>query len=163
LDELLKEDIQFVVLGTGDREYEDMFKMYAWKYENKLSAHIHFNQKESHLVYAGSDIFLMPSLFEPCGISQLIAMRYGTIPVVRETGGLKDTVIPYNRYTSEGTGFSFANYNAHELLFAIKDALNLYKDKDKWENLVIQAMKAKHDWENSSIEYIKLYESLLNK
>ncbi|TFZ41421.1 glycogen synthase GlgA [Soehngenia longivitae] len=163
LEEILKEDVQFVVLGTGEREYEDMFKMYAWKYEKKLSAHIYFNQRESHLVYAGSDIFLMPSLFEPCGISQLIAMRYGTIPVVRETGGLKDTVIPYNKYTGEGTGFSFANYNAHELLFSVKEAISLYKDKENWNNLVVQAMTAKHDWENSSIEYIKLFESLLKK
>lgn len=106
-------------------------------------------------------MLLMPSMAEPCGISQLIALRYGTIPIVRETGGLKDTVIPYNKFTGEGNGFSFKNYNAHELLFTIKDAINIYRnDKKTWEGLISCAMKSKHDWEASSLEYMELYNRL---
>ncbi|MDY0255916.1 glycogen synthase GlgA [Gudongella oleilytica] len=161
LDELLQEEVQVVVLGTGEEEYEDMFRHFQWRYPDRLSAHIYFNEGESHLVYAGSDIFMMPSLAEPCGISQLIAMRYGTLPVVRETGGLKDTVKPYNRYTGEGTGFSFANYNAHELLYSLKEAIGVYDDEDTWKSLVVQAMTEKTDWAVSSEKYIKLYEELL--
>ena len=161
LDELLQEDIQFVLLGTGDREYENMFRYFQGKYPEKVASRIYFNEKESHLIYGGSDIFIMPSLAEPCGISQLIALRYGTIPVIREVGGLKDTVVPYNEFTGEGNGFSFANFNAHELLFTIKRALNLYQDKDKWSKLMTQAMDAKHDWDESSKEYLKLYTSLI--
>ncbi len=160
LDELLQEDIQFVVLGTGDDEYENMFRGFQWKYPEKMSAHIYFNEDESHLVYAGSDLFLMPSLAEPCGISQLISLRYGTIPIVREAGGLRDTVIPYNKYTKEGNGFSFANYNAHELLFVIKDALEVYKDKASFKKLMRSAMKADHSWKSSSKKYTELYKSL---
>ncbi len=163
LDELLQEDIQFVLLGTGDKEYEDMFHTYQYKYPNKMASRIYFNEAHSHKIYAGTDIFLMPSLAEPCGISQLISLRYGTIPLVRETGGLKDTVQPYNKYTGEGNGFSFKNQNAHELLFTIKDALNLYKEEDKWRDLMISAMKSKNDWEESSKEYIKLYKEILTK
>ncbi|MDR7869667.1 MAG: glycogen synthase GlgA [Tissierellaceae bacterium] len=161
LDELLQEDVQLVLLGTGDKEYENMFRYFQEKYPEKVASRIYFNEKESHLIYGGSDIFIMPSLAEPCGISQLIALRYGTIPVVREVGGLKDTVIPYNEYTGEGNGFSFANFNAHELLSTIKRALSLYQDKDKWNKLVNQAMEAKHDWDESSKEYLKLYSSLM--
>lgn len=158
LDELLQEDIQIIVLGTGDREYEDMFKHFAWKYPDKLSANIYFSESEAQNIYAGSDIFLMPSMVEPCGLSQLIALRYGTIPVVREVGGLKDTVEPYNKHTDEGYGFSFKNYNAHELLFKIKDALDLYrKDKKAWEAMILRAMDLDNSWEHSSKEYIKLY------
>jgi len=160
LDELLQEDLQIVILGTGDHEYEEMFRHFQWKYPKKMSAHLYFSEKESHLVYAGSDLFLMPSLAEPCGISQLISLRYGTLPIVREAGGLKDTVIPYNQYTGKGTGFSFSNYNAHELLFATKEALGIYENKEIWSNLVKQAMEAKHDWESSSKEYTKLYTQL---
>jgi len=162
LDELLQEDIQFVLLGTGDKEYEDMFNYFQGKYPDKLAARIYFNEKEAHLIYAASDIFIMPSMAEPCGISQLISLRYGTIPIVREVGGLKDTIIPYNKYTEEGNGFSFANFNAHELLFVIRDALNLYKDKEKWKDIIIQAMKSKNDWKESSKEYIKLYNDVIN-
>ncbi len=162
LDELLQEDIQFVLLGTGDKEYEDMFNYFQGKYPDKLAARIYFNEKEAHLIYAASDIFIMPSMAEPCGISQLISLRYGTIPIVREVGGLKDTIIPYNKYTEEGNGFSFANFNAHELLFVIRDALNLYKDKEKWKDIIIQAMESKNDWKESSKEYIKLYNDVIN-
>lgn len=162
LDELLQEDIQLIVLGTGDKKYEDLFKQFQFKYPSKLSANIYFSESEAHKIYAGSDIFLMPSMIEPCGLSQLMALRYGTIPVVREVGGLKDTVIPFNKYTNEGNGFSFRNYNAHELLFKIKDALYIYgKDKKTWKNIMLQAMNSDNSWQNSSKEYIKLYKKSL--
>ena len=163
LDELLNQDIQFILLGTGDKEYENMFNYFQVKYPEKVASRIYFNEKESHLIYGGSDILIMPSMAEPCGISQLIALRYGTIPVVREVGGLKDTVIPYNEYTGEGNGFSFANFNAHEFLFTMKRALNLYQCKDQWQDLMVKAMESKHDWDESSKEYIKLYSSLMEQ
>ena len=159
-DELLHEDIQFVVLGTGDREYENAFYYFQDRYPNKVASRIYFNEKESHLIYSGADIFLMPSLAEPCGISQLISLRYGTLPLVRETGGLKDTIAPYNIHTGEGNGFSFNNFNAHELLFTLKEALSLYKDKDKWNKLIENAMESKNDWGKSSQEYIDIYKHL---
>lgn len=163
LDELLQEDIQFVLLGTGDREYEELFQYFQYVYPDKVAARIYFNEEHSHKIYAGSDIFLMPSLAEPCGISQLISLRYGTVPLVRETGGLNDTITPYNKYTGEGNGFSFKNQNAHELLFTIKDALNLYKDKEAWRKLMISGMRSKNDWDESSKEYIRLYSEILAK
>ena len=116
MDELCSDDMQLVVLGTGDERYENMFRHYDWKYHDRVSAQIYYSEAMSHKIYAACDAFLMPSLFEPCGLSQLMALRYGTVPIVRETGGLKDTVQPYNEYESTGTGFSFANYNAHEML-----------------------------------------------
>ena len=160
LDELLEEDIQFILLGTGDKGYEDMFNYFQYKYPDKLASRIYFNVKEAHLIYAGADMFIMPSMAEPCGISQLISLRYGTIPIVRETGGLKDTVIPYNKYSGEGNGFSFANFNAHELLDTTKRALNLYTHNKKWLKLVNQAMDSKNDWGKSSLEYIGIYKKL---
>ena len=113
MDDLCQDDIQFVVLGTGEERYENMFRHYDWKYHDKVSAQIYYSDPLAHRIYAACDAYLMPSLFEPCGLSQLIALRYGAVPIVRETGGLKDTVEPYNEYESTGTGFSFANYNAH--------------------------------------------------
>lgn len=163
LDELLQENVQLVVLGTGEQRYEDLFRMYQYKYPDKVAARIYFDQPESHVIYAGADIFLMPSLFEPCGLSQLIALRYGTIPVVRQIGGLKDTVIPYNKYTGEGNGFGFMNYNAHELLFTIKDALEAYGTPEIWKGLIRHAMKADHSWTASSKEYLKIYNKLLGQ
>ena len=160
MEELMQEDLQLVVLGTGDWKYEEMLDYFQSKYPDKIASRLYFSEEESHKIYAGADIFLMPSMIEPCGISQLIAMRYGTIPVVRKTGGLKDTVIPYNKYDGSGTGFSFLNFNAHEFLFTIKDAAKLYEDKDKWETLIKQAMDRKNDWETSSKEYIQLYQGL---
>lgn len=162
MDELLEEDIQLVILGTGDKEYEQMFKYFEGEYPEKMAARIYFDSDESHMIYGASDLFLMPSVAEPCGISQLIAMRYGALPVVRETGGLKDTVIPYNKYTKEGTGFSFANINAHELLFKIKDAIDLYyNEREDFNHLIENAMGAKNDWEESSKAYIDLYRSMM--
>lgn len=159
-DELMQNDIQFVLLGTGDKEYEDSFNYFQGRYPDKVRSRIYFNDAEAHLIYAGADLFLMPSLAEPCGISQLISLRYGTLPVVRETGGLKDTVIPYNEYTGEGNGFSFRNFNAHELLFTLKRALELYKDRDKWSSLMKNAMLSQNDWVKSSGEYIEIYKRL---
>lgn len=163
LNELLQEDIQFVLLGTGDIEYENLFYYFQSIYPEKMASRIYFDENHSHKIYAGADMFIMPSLAEPCGISQLISLRYGTIPIVRETGGLKDTVVAYNKYTGEGNGFSFKNQNAHELLFTIKDALNLYKDKEKWRALMMAGMKSKNDWAESSKKYIKLYSQILSK
>lgn len=161
LDELLQEDIQFVVLGTGEYTYEEMFKYFAWKYPDKLAARIYFGGAESHKIYASSDFYLMPSISEPCGISQLIAMRYGTLPIVREAGGLKDTVIPYNEYTGEGTGYSFSNINAHELLFAVKDAVTIYREnRDAHNNLMANAMRQDISWAVSADKYLKLYEEI---
>lgn len=158
MDELLQENIQFVVLGTGEAEFENMFKHFEWKYPDKVAANIYFSEDDAHLIYAGADIFLMPSMIEPCGLSQLISLKYGTIPVVREVGGLKDTIIPYNQYTHEGNGFSFRNYNAHELLYQIKEALNIYTTDEKaWESMMVRAMKADHSWKASSKEYLKIY------
>lgn len=162
IEELLQEDIQFVMLGTGDKEYEDMFLYFQYKYPEKMAARVYFNEDEAHLIYAASDIFLMPSMSEPCGISQLISLRYGTLPIVREVGGLKDTVEPYNLYTGKGNGFTFKNFNAHEMLFTIKNALFIYKDEKNWYNLVESAMNSKNDWEKSSKEYIDLYKTLIS-
>ncbi|MFL0269918.1 glycogen synthase GlgA [Candidatus Clostridium radicumherbarum] len=161
IDELLELDLQLVVLGNGEQKYEEMFKYYADVYPNKLSANITFNNTLAKRIYAASDMFLMPSLFEPCGIGQLIALKYGSLPIVRETGGLKDTVKPYNEYTNEGNGFSFANYNAHEMLFTIKKALAFYNNKEVWYNLVKNAMQEDNSWSKSAIEYRNLYTSLL--
>lgn len=163
LEELLILDIQLVVLGTGDIQFEDLFKYYAHIYPSKLSANITFDSTLAKKIYAGSDMFLMPSLFEPCGLSQLISMRYGTIPIVRETGGLKDTVIPYNEFKETGTGFGFKNYNAHELLETLKYALKIYEKKEQWDKLVKNAMERKSSWANAAKEYKKIYKELINK
>jgi len=156
-------DIQLVVLGTGDIQFEDLFKYYAHIYPSKLSANITFDSTLAKKIYAGSDMFLMPSLFEPCGLSQLISMRYGTIPIVRETGGLKDTVIPYNEFKGTGTGFGFKNYNAHELLETLKYALKIYEKKEQWDKLTKNAMERKSSWANAAKEYKKIYKALINK
>lgn len=161
LEELIQEDIQFVVLGTGEYEYEEMFKYFEYKYPDKFAARMYFNTDESNMIYAASDLYMMPSIAEPCGISQLIAMKYGSLPIVRETGGLKDTVEPFNRYEEKGTGFTFKNINAHELLFKTKEAVSVYyNEKDLFNKIVKNAMKSKFDWEKSSKEYIDLYRSL---
>lgn len=161
LDELLEyEPIQFVILGTGDRQYEDWFKGLVWRYPKKVSANIFFNNELAHQIYAASDLFVMPSKYEPCGIGQLIALRYGSIPIVRSTGGLKDTVEAYNNYTKYGNGFSFNNYNAHELLFSIKRGLDGYGDLMKREHIVENAMTADYSWKESAKQYKELYNSL---
>ncbi len=161
IEELLSLDIQLVVLGTGDEKYENMFKHYSDNFDN-LAIRIEFNEDTAHQIYAGADMFLMPSLFEPCGLSQMISQRYGTIPIVRETGGLKDTVVPYNKFTKEGTGFSFDNYNAHEMLFSIKRAIEIYENKEEWRKLIKRVMKLDLSWRNSALKYKELYKQLLD-
>ena len=161
MDEMCQQDLQFVVLGTGEERYENMFRHFAWKYQGKVAANIYYSEAMSHKIYASCDAFLMPSLFEPCGLSQLMSLRYGTIPIVRETGGLKDTVEPYNEYDSTGTGFSFANYNAHEMLYTIKYAMDVfYNHKRDWNKMVERAMEKDFSWNTSAREYEKLYESM---
>ena len=132
------------------------------KYPDKIKAYIGYSEEIAHKIYASCDAFLMPSLFEPCGLSQLMSMRYGTLPIVRETGGLKDTVIPYNEYEQTGTGFSFANYNAHEMLNTIRYTLQIYYDHRKeWDAMVKRAMNTDFSWERSAGQYEELYEKLL--
>jgi starch synthase len=160
-DELLQSDIQLVVLGTGDKKYEEMFEAAASKYPDKVSANLKYDGVLAQRIYAGSDMFLMPSLYEPCGLSQLFSMRYGTVPIVRETGGLNDTVMAYNEFTEEGTGFTFANYNAHEMLNAICRALGFYSQKDNWGNIIRNGMKQDFSWNKSAQEYMELYEKLI--
>jgi len=163
LNELMGEDVQFVVLGTGDANFENSFKHFAWIYKEKFSANISFSNKLSHQIYAGSDMFLMPSLYEPCGLGQLIALSYGTIPIVRETGGLKDTVSSYNEETGEGNGFSFAPYNAGDMMWTIRRALEFYKDKKVWNKIVESAMQSDYSWTASAGHYINIYDGLINK
>lgn len=158
LDEMLFDGMQVVVLGTGDSYYENALSVIAKKSPGKMCACISFDNGLAHTLYAGADIYLMPSLFEPCGLSQMIAMAYGTIPVARETGGLKDTVIPYNEYTGEGNGFTFANINAHEFLFVTKYACDLYRHhKTIWSDLIKHAMLGDYSWDRSAKEYAGLY------
>lgn len=161
IEEIAEMDMQFIILGTGDTKQEELFKHMAWKYPEKISANIMFNNQLSHRIYAGSDMFLMPSKFEPCGLSQMISLRYGTVPIVRETGGLKDTVKPYNDLTNEGNGFSFANYNAHDMLFTIKRAERYFQDKKIWHMLVKRAMQMDNSWRKSAEKYMELYGKLV--
>ena len=162
MDELCQDNIQLVVLGTGEEQYENMFRHFAWKYQGKVSANIFYDNAMSHKIYASCDAFLMPSLFEPCGLSQLMSLRYGTIPIVRETGGLKDTVDPYNEYESTGTGFSFTNYNAHEMLATVRYAEAVYYDrKREWNKLIDRAMAKDFSWGNSAKQYEEMYNWLI--
>lgn len=158
--ELLNMDLQLVVLGTGDKKYEDLFRWAQGSYPGKMSANICYDAVLAQRIYAACDMFLMPSLFEPCGLSQIFSMRYGTVPIVRETGGLRDTVIPYNQYTGMGTGFSFSNYNAHEMKDAVLRAMDVYLQKEKWNGIVRQCMKQDFSWDHSALEYKDLYERI---
>ena len=154
-------DVQMIILGTGEAQYENMLRHFEWKYKGSLASLIMFDNAASHKIYAGCDAFLMPSLFEPCGLSQMISMRYGTLPIVRETGGLRDSVEPYNEYENTGTGFSFANYNAHEMLGIINYAKKTwYDNKKSWQAMVKRAMKSDFSWANSAKEYIDVYNRL---
>lgn len=161
MEEICNENISVIILGTGDIKYENMFRYYDQKYNDKVRANIYYSEDLAHKIYAACDAFLMPSLFEPCGLSQLISLRYGTLPIVRETGGLKDTVYPYNEYDDSGTGFSFANYNAHEMLDMIKYASYVYNNrKVKWNRMVERAMTMDFSWKESAIKYSELYDWL---
>jgi starch synthase len=160
IEEICEEDTQLVVLGTGEQKYENLFRHFAWKYGDRVSANIFYSNERAHKIYAACDAFLMPSLFEPCGLSQLISLRYGTVPLVRETGGLKDTVEPYNEFENKGTGFSFANYNAHEMLAAIRYAKSIFMNKKReWNKIIDRGMERDFSWNNSA----KLYEDLYNR
>ena len=162
MDQICTEDVQLVVLGTGESQYENMFRHFAWKYPGRVSANIYYSEDMSHKIYASCDAFLMPSLFEPCGLSQLMSLRYGTVPIVRETGGLKDTVEPYNEYESTGTGFSFANYTAHEMMNTINYAKHVYyNNKREWNKIVDRGMLKDFSWTSSAGKYEKLYDNLL--
>ncbi len=158
LDRILAGGVQVAVLGTGDRDYEDGLRYFQDKYPGTMAARIEFDPALSQRMYAAADMFLMPSKFEPCGLSQIIAMRYGTLPIVRETGGLKDTVIPYNEFTCEGTGFSFSNFNGDEMGDAVFRAARLFWDnRDAWNQLVTQAMSQDFSWTRSADKYLDLY------
>ena len=158
LDRILAGGVQVAVLGTGDRDYEDGLRYFQDKYPGTMAARIEFDPALSQRMYAAADMFLMPSKFEPCGLSQIIAMRYGTLPIVRETGGLKDTVIPYNEFTGEGTGFSFSNFNGDEMVDAVFRAARLFWDnRDAWNQLVTQAMSQDFSWTRSADKYLDLY------
>ncbi len=160
IDELLSDDVQFVILGTGEAKYEEAFKAIEARYPDKMRALIKFDRALSKKMYAAADIFLMPSKSEPCGLAQMIACSYGTVPVVRAVGGLYDSIIPYNEENSNG--FRFDNYNAHEMLFAIKRATELYKDPKEWQALTARAMASDFTWARSAEKYLAIYENLLN-
>ena len=161
LEEMLALDVQLVVMGSGDEKYEEMLRKAAIKYPDKVSANIFYEDHLERKIIAGSDMFLMPSLFEPCGITQMIAMRYGCVPIVRETGGLKDTVTPFNEFTGEGNGFSFTNYNAHDMLYTIERAMKFYHDNDIWNGIFKNVIKMNFSWRKSAKKYKALYEQLL--
>ncbi len=159
--ELMERRMQLVVLGTGDAEYENMFRELAYQYPGKVSANICFDSALANKIYAGADLFLMPSKSEPCGLSQMIAMRYGTIPIVRETGGLKDTVWPINPETGEGRGFTFKSYNAHDMLNAVDRALNFYYEKKPELKKVLRSnMETDFSWQNAAGQYMAIYRSM---
>ena len=154
IEEICAEDTQLVVLGTGEEKYENLFRHFEWKYHDRVSANIFYSNERSHKIYAACDAFLMPSLFEPCGLSQLMSLRYGTVPIVRETGGLRDTVQPYNEYEGTGTGFSFANYNAHEMLNTIRYAKDVYFNrKREWNKIIDRGMAMDFSWNSSAQKY----------
>lgn len=164
LNALLQQDVQVILLGTGEERFENSFRYFEHVYHDKMRAMIMFDVNLAQLIYAGSDMFLMPSAFEPCGLSQMIAMRYGTIPIVHETGGLADTVIPYNEYTDEGNGFSFYSFDGHTMMNTLNFALHFYRhDPEKWAGLVHRAMTSDFSWEKPAKAYIDLYQGLLRE
>ncbi len=158
IEEICADDTQLVVLGTGEEKYEHLFRHFAWKYSNRVSANIFYSNERSHRIYAACDAFLMPSLFEPCGLSQLMSLRYGTVPIVRETGGLRDTVEPYNQYEGTGTGFGFCNYNAHEMLGTVRYAKDVYYNhRREWNKIIDRGMEKDFSWAASARKYEELY------
>jgi len=156
-DMMCREHMQFMLLGAGDERFEKFMAAAEYRYRGKLCSYIGYAENLANLVYAGSDFFLMPSRFEPCGLGQMIAMRYGSIPIVRETGGLRDTVIPYNRFTNEGNGFSFTNFDAWEMRDTMRMAMECYKHPDTMQGLISRAMQADFGFERSAEEYCKHY------
>ncbi len=160
-EEMMKEKIQFVLLGTGDAKYEDFFRRKAREYPGRMSVITTFSAELASRIYAGADLFLMPSVSEPCGLAQMISLRYGTIPIVRETGGLKDSIAPYNPETGKGNGITFLSVNAQDMLGAIRRAVKLYWDKEQWNILVGNGMKFDFSWKASSKEYMRLYKEMV--
>ncbi len=161
LNEIMNTGCQLVVLGMGESRYVDLFSWAQWKYPNRVSANFQMNHNLAHKLYAAADLFLMPSLFEPCGLSQLISLRYGTLPITRETGGLRDTVLAYNQYTGDGNGFTFLYYNAHDMLHVIENAVRMYhEERDVFNGLAIRAMRGQYGWDQSAKQYVELYEKL---
>ncbi len=163
IEPLLDMKVQLILLGTGDEKYHILFERMKRKHPKKASIHLKFDAVLAKKIYAGSDMFLMPSRYEPCGLGQLISLRYGTIPIVRKTGGLADTIIEYNPKTGEGNGFVFERYDADELFGTIRRAVDLYKDKGTWRKLVLKAMKCDFSWEGSAKKYIELYKKIKSK
>ena len=161
LPEIMNTGAQLVILGMGESRYVDLFSWAQWKYPQQVSANFQMNHALAHKIYASADLFLMPSLFEPCGLSQLISLRYGTLPVTRETGGLRDTVLAYNEYTGDGNGFTFLYYNAHDMLHVIENAVRMFHEqRELFNSLAIRAMKGQYGWDQSAKQYIELYERL---
>ena len=163
IDELLSDDIELVIIGTGDWKYEQFLSDKQWQYPFKLSVNIAFSAELAQKIYGGSDMFLMPSKSEPCGLAQMIALRYGTVPIVRETGGLRDSVTPYNRDTEKGNGFSFSGYNAYDMLRVVREACEFYKDKKIWDRIIKNGMETDFSWKEPAKEYYKLYDQLLDR
>ncbi|HPS82499.1 MAG TPA: glycogen synthase, partial [Candidatus Limiplasma sp.] len=162
LGDIMAENVQMAVLGMGDARYTNLFSWAEGQYKGHLAARFAMDHALAHRLYAGADFFLMPSLFEPCGLSQLISMRYGTIPIVRETGGLRDTVLSYNEYTKDGNGFTFLNYNAHDMLTVIQRALHYYhNDREILVTMQKRGMEADFSWTHSANDYVAIYEKLL--
>lgn len=162
MDQLCQLELQIVVLGTGEKKHEEMFQYFSQKYKGKVSVNLGYSESLAHEIYAACDSFLMPSLFEPCGLSQLISLRYGTVPLVRETGGLKDTIEPYNKFEETGTGFGFQNYNAYEMFEMIKDAYDTYTNhRSSWNKIIIRDMEQDFSWSDSAKKYELLYKKLL--
>ena len=162
IDRIVDDYTQLVVIGTGDPGYENMFRHYAWKYGDRVSANICYSDDLAHKLYAAADAFLMPSQFEPCGLTQLISFRYGTVPIVRETGGLKDTVEPFNEYEDRGDGFSFSNYNGEEMLKVINYAKKVFYDMKKdWNHMIDRGMAKDFSWNASKFKYEGLYNYLI--
>lgn len=163
IERIVDANTQFVVIGTGEKRYEDMFRHYQWKYPERVSANILYSDQLAHKLYAAADAMLMPSLFEPCGLTQLISLRYGTVPIVRETGGLKDTVEPYNEFSGTGTGFSFANYNADEMLNVINYSKRVYyDDRREWDRIVQRGMEKDFSWSSSAKQYEGMYSWMIS-
>ena len=164
IERIVDDYTQLVVIGTGEADYENMFRHFAWKYGDRISANICYSDDLAHKLYAAADAFLMPSLFEPCGLTQIIAFHYGTIPIVRETGGLKDTVIPLNEFEDTGDGFSFSNYNGDELINTVNYSKYIYFEQPEiWDQMITRAMEKNLSWGVSKRRYEELYNTLIGR
>ncbi len=162
LNEIMATGAQLVVLGMGESKYVDLFSWAQWKYPGQVSACFQMNHALAHKIYSACDLFLMPSMFEPCGLSQLISLRYGTLPITRETGGLRDTVLAYNEFTGEGNGFTFLNYNAHDMLHVIESAVDMYNNnREQFKKIAVRAMRGLYGWDQSAYKYVDLYKKLV--